>query len=461
MIEKRIPIEGARALTLAEMTKNVVVTGAPEGEAFIRIEGDGEDLLAIQETETGPEVSARANCEILVPSSLPVMARSISGNLRVEGVDDFSADDVHGNVQLDQASEAKLGEVHGNLKTESVATLQVSGTISGNGVLKDSTTAEFQTVRGNLHATALDKLSGARVSGNLVVKELDGPLTMERVGGNATLKGVGGRVTIEKVGGNLTGQDLTAGAQVGKIGGNLMLNGEIGTGCTYQFKAGGNGLLRLSQEASAHLTLSAGGQIRSSLTLTDSERDGKIMSGTLGDGGAEIVVEAGGNILLGVAGEGAGSGLSEEISRQIEASLRAIDLQAVGEQISAEMDRAMSQLRMKLESVDWDRVGQRTERSLERAMERMQREIDRATEKAARRQEKLKWMAERAAWEKEKMERTGRTRTDRQPAGVPYGSFDEEEPAPNLDQERLAILEMVETGQISTAEAEKLLDALE
>jgi len=196
------------------------------------------------------------------------------------------------------------------------------------------------------------------------------------------------------------------------------------------------------------------------VTLSGSEQDSRRLTGTLGDGGAEIVVEAGGNILVGISGQTTGAGLGEEISRQIEASLRAFDLQAVGEQISAEMDRAMSQLRSKLESVDWDRVGQQTQRSMERAMERMQREIDRVTEKAARRQEKLERMAERAAREKERMERTGSRVSGRWAAGASYAPFDEE-PAPNLDQERLAILKMVEEGQIDPEEAEKLLDALE
>jgi DUF4097 and DUF4098 domain-containing protein YvlB len=460
MIEKRIPVEGADTLTLAEMAQNVDLTGGEEVEAVIRADGNDEIVLTVAETETGPVISAQVNCQITVPSSLPVIARSVKGNLRVSGVDRFSAEDVHGNLRVDQADEAKLGRVHANLKTEDVAALVVSDTISGNGTLRTSGTVELQELRGNLIAMDLERLQATRISGNLVVKELDGPLVVERVGGNATMKGVSGTVALERVGGNLTGQDLTAGAKVTSIGGNLMLNGEIGSGCTYQFKAGGNGLVRLSPETSAHLTLSASGMIRSSLTLVDSEQKGRMLTGTLGDGGAEIVVEAGGNILLGGAGPTVGAGLSEEISRQIEASLRALDLQAVGEQISAEMERAMSQLRSKLENVDWDRVGQRTQRSMERAMERMQRDIDRATEKAARRQEKLERMAERAAWEKERLQETGRRAGYRSAAGAPFGRHDDE-PSPNLDQERLAILRMVENGQIDPEEAEKLLDALE
>jgi hypothetical protein len=465
MIEKRIPIEGVTALTLMEMAGDVALSGWNESDVLIRLEGDSEENLTIEQTETGPAVSARVACEVHVPGSLPVTAHELLANLQVEGVDDFQAGEVRGSAHLSQVSKAVLAEISGNLKTEAVASLRVTGTVYGNATVRDGATVEMQNVRGNVSGTALDSLNAARISGNLSAKEIGGPLTVERVGGNATLRAMDGGVTLEKVSGNLTLKGLTAGAKVGKIGGNLLMNGEIGTGCTYQFKTGGNALLRLSEEASAHLTLTAKGTIRSSVTLTDSEQQGTTMTGTLGEGGAEIVVEADGNILVGTTGTAYGAGLGEEISRQIEDSLRAIDLEAVGEQISAEMDRAMSQLRAKLESVDWDSIGQRTQRSVERAIERMQRDIERMTEKAARRQEKLERMAERAAREKERMERTGQKWADRpqwRPAGMTSSvSSEADEPKPNLDQERLAILKMVEQGKINSEEAERLLDALQ
>jgi hypothetical protein len=464
MIEKKIAVEGIAGLTLEDMASDVMLIGWDEAEVQIRLEGNEEDLF-LEQTESGLVVSARAVCALQMPSSLPVTVRRVSGNMQVKDVDNLDADEIHGNAQLFQANRAVLAEVHGNLKTNAVASLQVTKTVYGNATLQEGATVEVQGVRGNLDGTAFDSLHASRIAGNLTVKDLDGPLTVEDVGGNATLRGVEGAVTLDKVGGNLTAQDLAAGAKAGKVGGNLALNGEIGTGCTYQFKVGGNALLRLSEEASAHLTLSAKGKIRSALTLTGSEQQGSTLTGTVGDGGAEIVVEAGGNILLGSTGAALGAGLSEEISRQIEESLRAIDFGAMGEQINAEMERAMSQLRVKLEGVDWDRIGQRTQRSVERAMERMQRDIDRLTEKAARRQEKLERMAERAARERERMERTGQGWTGRQQwraTGASYSGFEgADEPRANLDQERLAILKMVEEGKISSAEAERLLDALE
>jgi hypothetical protein len=465
MIEKRIQVEEGVTLTLAEMTQDVAISGWDEADVLVRLESDNEEDLTIEQAEAGPAISARAACELRVPTSLPVVAQDLMANLTAEGLDKLDVQEVHGNARLSGIDDATFGEVYGNLRAEAVPSLRVSDTTYGNATLQDGTSAELQNVRGNLYVGDLDSLHAGRISGNLMAKELDGPLAVEGVGGNATLKGIGGAVALEKVGGNLAAKDLRAGAKVAKIGGNLALNGEMGTGYTYQFKVGGNGVIRLSDDASAHLTLSAKGQIRSSLTLAGSERQGNTLTGTVGEGGAEIVVEAGGNILLGTTGSALGAGLGEEISRQIEESLRAIDLQAVGEQISAEMERAMSQLRVKLESVDWDNIGRRTQRSVERAMERMQRDIDRMTEKAARRQEKLERLAERAVREKERLERSGQRWSGRQQwqtAGRYYTESEEpDEPKPSLDQERLAILKMVEEGKISSEEAEKLLDALE
>jgi hypothetical protein len=281
---------------------------------------------------------------------------------------------------------------------------------------------------------------------------------------------------LDQVAGNLVGKNLTGGAQIPKIGGNLTLNGEIGTGCTYHFNARGNAILRLPEDANAHVTLVGRGQVLSSIALADEERGEHRRTGTLGDGGAEIVVEARGNVILG-GGRPPFAGLGDEISRQVEQSLhtidfeemgrqveeslRAIDLEAIARQASEEVEAAMSRLQIKLEGVDWDRVGHRTQQAVDRAMERMQRDMDRLVQKAERRQARLERRAEREHLRRERLERKLRKQ------GVQFDAEPEEhgvptaDPGPDLDEERLSILKMVEQGQIAPAEAEMLLDALE
>jgi hypothetical protein len=457
MIEKRVAIEAGASLTLERMVGDLSVTAWDEADVRIRAKEGTEEDLTIEETEAGLTIAARVPCEVCVPQNTPIAVREALNNLRVKAVHALEVQQVHGNLYLNDISEATIERVHGNLKSDSVGALQVKDTVYGNAALRGGSNANLAEVRGNCLAKGLAELYVTRTSGNLHVNDHGGLLTGEQIGGNALLKGVRGVVTLDRVGGNLTARDLIAGAKVAKIGGNLAFNGEIGSGCTYHFKAGGNALLRLNEGASTHVSLTAGGRVQSSAALVDQESSRSTLSGTLGDGGAEIVVEAGGNALLAAKGPAVvGTELREEVARQVEESmramedsLRAIDFEAIGQQVSLEMEKALAELRTKLENVDWEHVGRRTERAMERAMERMQRDIDRLTIKAARRQEKMERMAARAAARQDGL---GRTRTGDARAGAPEV---------DLNQERLAILKMVEEGKISPEEAGTLFDALQ
>jgi hypothetical protein len=203
------------------------------------------------------------------------------------------------------------------------------------------------------------------------------------------------------------------------------------------------------------------------VALADYEQVEGKLTGTLGDGGAEVVVEANGNVLLRGGRETAGTGLGEEISRQVEESLRAVALEAIGQQVSEEMQSAMSRLRVKLESVDWERMGLRTQRAIDRAMDRMQRDLERMAEKGARQQERLERRAEKQARRQERLERRLKGADQSQvqyEVEVDWEEWPVEDSAsegPDIEEERLSILRMVEQGQITPVEAEMLLDALE
>jgi hypothetical protein len=452
------------------MASDVKVAGWEESDIVLRLrDGRAEDLI-VEQAETGPVISARQACEIKVPTATPVTVRDARSNLRVSELMDLNAEQVRGNLKLSEVDEAVIAEVYGSLKATEMSALRVVGTIFGQAVLKETRSADLQNVRGNLQVAGVGHLRASRIGGNLTAKEIEEGLSVEQVGGNALLKEVAGAVSLEQVAGNLVAKDLTGGASVPKIGGNLVWNGEVGRSRTYHFSVRGNATLRLEEDASAHVTLTAGGKLLSSLVLADQEQVEGRLTGTLGGGGAEIVVEARGNVLLG-GGPGAGApGLGEEISRQVEESLRAIDLEAIGRQVSEEMESAMSRLRVKLESVDWDRIGTQTERAVEQAMERMSREMERMTVKAARYQEKVERRAEKEGRRQEKLARKmDRAARRQRPVDVEIdvtewpveGAAEAVEPEPDLDEERLSILRMVEQGQITPQEAEMLLDALE
>jgi hypothetical protein len=91
-------------------------------------------------------------------------------------------------------------------------------------------------------------------------------------------------------------------------------------------------------------------------------------------------------------------------------------------------------------------------------------------EKAARHQEKVERKMEREQRRLERLERRRQKGAGREPgvqadlgdpaAEAAYTDDGAMELGPDLDEERLSILRMVEQGQISPEEAEMLLDAL-
>jgi hypothetical protein len=462
MFQTVIQIEESQRLTLVEFGSNLTLIGWDREDVQIRLRDGQSGDLTIEQDETGPSVSARVACEIRVPDNLPVKIRQARSNVQVKKLVDLDAEQVRGNLRLTALDKAVVAEVYGNLRATEISSLRLVGTVFGDASLKSVRHADLQNVRGNLNGKDLQTLRASRIGGNLNAKDVGDSLKVDQVGGNAVLKGVGGAVGMEQVAGNLVAKNLMGGAGVPKIGGNLVLNGQIAESNTYHFSTRGNATLRLPQDAGAHLTLMAKGKTYSSLPLTSQEQtDGKLV-GTLGNGGTEIAIEAKGNILLGEGGPVIGTELGEEISRQVEESLQTIDLEAIGRQVSDEMESAMSRLQVKLESVDWERIGLQTQESVERAMEQMRRNMDRVVEKAARQQEKLERKLEREEQRKARAER--RRQSEREveapemvdeQAGEPVASM------PDLEEERLSILKMVEQGQISPGEAEMLLDALE
>ena len=467
MVETRIQIEEGGRLTLDRMASKVTLAGWDEADVRIRLHEGEEKDLTVEQTDTGPVVSARVACDVRVPASLSVTIRQAMANLKVLELSELNAEQVRGSLKLSEVEEAVIAEVYGSLKASEMESLQLVGTIFGSATLGEVKTVELQNVRGSLQAKEVKQLRASRIGGNLQVKEMSGALHAEQVGGNALLHEIAGAVTLDQVAGNLVAKELTGGAKVPKIGGNLMFNGGLGAGCTYHLSARGNATLRLTEDASAHLTLIAKGKLQTSVALADYEQAEGKLTGTMGGGGAEVVVEADGNLLLGGGRETAGTGLGEEISRQVEEGLRAIDLEAIGQQVSEEMQSAMSRLRVKLENVDWERMGLRTQQAIEQAMDRMQRDLERMAAKTARQQERLERQAERQARREERLERRIKGADPGQAqyeVEVDWEEWPVEEAAgagPDIDEERLSILRMVEQGQITPVEAEMLLDALE
>ncbi len=484
MYEQRIAIVAGQTLTLVELAGNAKVVGCDGAEIVLRLPEGGAEDVTVEQAESGPVLSVRVDCELQVPAGTPVAVRQAQGNLKVAELATLNAEQVRGNLKLSEVDQATVAEVYGNLKAAESTSLRVVGTVYGEASLAEIEAVDIQNVRGGLRAKEVGRLRVSRVAGGLVAKEVGGTLEVDQVGGDAVLKEIGGLVTIGQVAGNLLAKQLGGGASVSRIGGNLAFAGILGIGRSYQFKAGGNAVLRLEEDAAVHLSLKAGGRLVSSLALTGGERTGRTLSGLLNDGGAELAVEAGANLVIGIGGheedeepreghdeahadefgrrfdEHVGKGLEtafDGLGRQMEATF-----DGIGRQVEADIEAAMGRLRVKLDGMDWSHMGDRAHEAVERAMKRLEQDSERLAERMARQEERLRQRAERDALRARRHERTASAVGAA--AVVAVGDAEpvpEAEPEPDRDQERLTILKMVEQGQITPKEAEMLLEALE
>jgi len=450
----------------------------------IEAQGPAEDLEARLE-DTTLTVEARQSCTIRCPRNTMVKAERVDGYLSVSDLDQTVAVDTCRGPVLLRAIQgaASLRQVDGGLRAHSISGSlrvdQVRGDASLKSVQGLATLAEVsgtlrarrlgadlaaQGVGGDLRARGIaGSLEAGRVGGSLRAEAVGGQIAVDTVGGNARVRDLGGHLSLSKVGGNLRASILGAGMKVGRVGGNLHLNGPLAPDQSYEGHAGGNVTLRFPASASARLDLQARGRIRTDLPLTVESQDRNRLAGVLREGAAQVACTAGGSIRLsewvGSEAEATGwveelEGLAEQIEQQVDEALREVDFEAIGREVESRMAR----LQGRLESVDWERLGREAQRAAEagiaQAQEAVQRVLSRMEarrdEYAARRATPSEVEGEAAAGEpKAAPAPEARPHAPAAPAGEP------------TDEERMAILRMVERGQITPDEGEMLLDALE
>jgi len=240
--------------------------------------------------------------------------------------------------------------------------------------------------------------------------QIGGDAIVEIVQGNVILRGVGGDLILRKIDGQVEAT----------IGGDTSASLTAMPHLRSIVKTGGDLSCSLPDQASATVTLKAGGDITVP-GMFEGEEDDQQRVIQLGEGEAEINLSAGGDLLLRVGLED--PGYPDELFGNL---LRDFDSKAV------EIEARFGAMGAGLYGFDADRIGEKVRRSIARA----QRKASRASAHAKR-------------------------KTKHRPAfkfRFGGGDFPRTEAT---DEERLAILRMVEAGKISVGEAEKLLEALE
>ncbi len=253
-----------------------------------------------------------------------------------------------------------------------------------------------------------------RAHGEVTLREVQRETSIGVVGGSLYLREMGGPVTIGEVGGELLARDVPYGVVVTHVGGNLAVRSHFKAETRSSFHVGGSALFRLPPDVGVRFVLPVEVPLkldRGIKALTEGEH----RTVTLGDGAATVHIERAASVRI---------KLSDDYLLDDEA--------AFAFTASREVDKQLRRLSEYIPHQIRSRVEQRLS-AARRRIEHAQRRAERATRAAHG----------MGVWFSFSQE------------GLPRRA------EPISDEERLAILKMLEAGKITVEQAQELLDALE
>ncbi len=377
--------------------------------------------------------------QVLATGDTPaIVVEAVNGDLHVMGwerAEVLARARSDSDLSLDQRGDHIVLTCHDDcvLRTPQSATLDLVNVI---GDVRVKLVRGALTVRraGDLGIHGVGPTTIEAVSGDCVVKSIAGDLRVNQVGGDLSARDVQGQFVATAVGGDIRIGGI-AGMATASAGGDISLSLTPTPGQKCQFTAGGDISVRVPADANARFTMtSRADNIRVRIPGVSNGAGTGVRQVTLGDGSAEIILTAGGDISL--SSDSAGQNVDD-----------------LGARLDAEFSRM------------GDLIAQRTQEAAQRMASRVEAKAQRAARKAER-------MAQRIAREAEQQSRGwmrhGHPFEGRHFAGPftpppPPGTHPTPRPGaqPVTDEERLAVLRMVEQKKITVEQAEKLLAALE
>ncbi len=368
----------------------------------------------------------------------PLVVQRVGGDLRIrgragsrlvaegDGVQGKRADNNGASLALQSAGDLRLSvpqglEVHVQQVGGDAKLTEIGGVV------------QVQSVGGDLVVRQAVAVTLRAVGGDLRLKGISGDVDVQTVGGDATVREVGGAVHIAAVGEDLYLHNISGDCAVESVGDDLVLSLDFAPKKTYRFRAAGDILCRVGEDANVRFILPAEAELRLDMQAKVGEgTDGRQVV-TLGAGKVEVHIL--GAEMLRLVGE------AEDYMLNF------------GVQLEEEIEARLSWLEEKLN------------RQLEGLDAQLQEQAERWGAQAGRWAERI--LGARWDWSPREPKRKRRTpgpRRKRFTASERPLRHDGPPPPPKepvTDNERQMILQMVSDGQITVEEAEQLLAALD
>ncbi|HEX5807618.1 MAG TPA: DUF4097 family beta strand repeat-containing protein [Anaerolineales bacterium] len=297
----------------------------------------------------------------------------------------------------------------------SLAIERVGGDMALRGVMGS---IEIREINNDLSIRDVGSVSIGTIQSDFSLRGAKGNLSVKSVGGDVSLRDVEGNIALDSVADDLALRGARGNVKV-NVGEDVVVYLEPKADGAYSITAGDDILLVLKPNANATLSMH-GDEIDVEWPGVERQEDATERVLVLGDGSAKIALNAGGDI---------------RVTNDAEAGSSAEDFGNFAGM-----------------NFDWSGFGERISKQVEQATARAAKRA----EEAARRVERH---AERQARRWRGNVKSGPWNWDFGPRGMPTPPTPPAEPV--ADEERMAVLKMLAEKKITAEQAEQLLSALE
>jgi hypothetical protein len=319
----------------------------------------------------------------------------------------------------------------------------------------------LDAVGGDLHIQDAGPVSINKVGQDFSVRRIRGDLSISTVGGEGYFHDIDGQISAPALGGDLTIKDCGGGVDT-NAGGDTHITFSPVPWQAYHLKTGGDLYARVPEDTQADFSLrSSAGQIHINQPDQSQKLNEEAHEQKIGEGGPSIKLSAGGELFL----------TSGELAWIPELNFEFAFAEDLGQFIEDITNQTSQQLTEQLASLENHLNIQlsdlpNTMKSMglsEEKMEEIQRKIEKGHQRAA---QKIKEASQKAQIKIQQKAAAAQDRARRKNASLNTDLEDliskADSSTPGVsDEERLAILKMLQEKKIDAQQADDLLSALE
>ena len=339
--------------------EDAALRGWDQGTVELIMDGD-PGQCAVERIDGTLSIHSHIPVSISMPGTAPAQIGTVSGDLILRDLGGaIAVDTVHGDCLIKSVTAAvTIQSTHGDLTVD-----HLDEQLSVNEARAD---VRLNDVTASVHL--------GLVHGDLRARGIGGEISIGSVHGDVRVRDVQGAVTVEEARGDLKGTSLHGGMEAHHVKGDMSLKSALTPGKTYRGRSDGEISARFPADASARFTLEADGELSAALPHIETQEAGRVV-GQAGEGEAQVVLTAKGDLSVRLRGPKAGEGLD----------WTGIDIDGdLGAQIEAQIAEHLSGINVHLARHEIDRVLSRAEHEVARAKLRAEEHRQRAEARAVR-----------------------------------------------------------------------------